>query len=43
MSSQSWLDYNYLFNAAAEPVLFIHLRKEREGGLSKNREDREAE
>ena len=38
MSSQSWLDYNYLFNAAAEPVLFIHPRKEGEGGLSENRE-----
>lgn len=38
MSSQSWLDYNYLFNAAAEPMLFIYLSTVKEGGLSENGE-----
>lgn len=34
MSSQSWSDCNYLFNAAAEPTLLTYLSKEQEGGLS---------
>lgn len=34
MFSHSWLDYNYLFNAAAEPMLFIYLSTEKEDGLS---------
>lgn len=36
MPSQSWLDYNYLFNAAAVPMLFTHLSKEKEGSLSES-------
>lgn len=36
MSSQLWLNYNYLFNAAVEPVLLIYLRKEKQGGRSDN-------